>query len=167
MKTTAALLAVLILSVGALGQKYHPDVQSVRNIVEKWNSGYRAMDPTAMSATIADRYDLVNRFGEWSSFDNKREEYEKLWMWVFKEVYRGKPGPDHKIHDVRRLTKGAMTVQAWAKYEEPIITSDGKTIPPFMQWVTFVVVKQRNGWRIASHNIHNQFVNPDNRGDVR
>lgn len=159
MKRSLILFAVLAFSVSAYGQKYHPDVQAVRDVIAKWDAGYRALDPKAMSTTIADQHDFVNPFGQWFNYNN-REDYEKMWSWAFTNVYNGKPGPQHEIEYVRRLTDDVTIVQAWATRKEPVAVPDGKKIPPFTQWVTFVVVKQNGEWRIASHSIHNQLSDP-------
>lgn len=159
MKRSLVLFALFLFATSAYAQKYHPDVQAVRDVIEKWSVGYVAMDPKTMSATIADQYDIVNRFGQWINHNN-REDYEKMWSWTFSNVYNGKPGPAHNIEYVRLVTDDVAIVQTWATRKEPVTLPDGKKIPPFTQWVTFVVVKQKDGWRIASQNIHNQFGDP-------
>ncbi|MGQ0542380.1 MAG: SgcJ/EcaC family oxidoreductase [Blastocatellia bacterium] len=159
MKKKLVILAILVLAATGYGQKYHPDVQAVRDVIQKWDAGYRTLDPKAMSATIADQYDFVNRFGQWTNHNN-REDYEKMWTWAFANVYNGKPGPEHNIEYVRRLTDDVAIVQVLATRKEPVILPYGTKIPPFTQWVMFVVVKQKDEWRIASHNIHNQFPDP-------
>ena len=159
MKSLLLLFASFFLVSASYAQKYHPDVQEVRDVIEKWNAGYLALDPKAMSATIADQHDFVNRFGQWFNH-NDREGYEKMWSWVFSDVYKGKPGPEHHIEYVRRLTNDVAIVQAYATRKEPVTLPDGKKIPPFTQWATFVLVKQKDEWRIASHTVHNQIANP-------
>ena len=160
MKKVLFILLVVVSASAAFGQKYHPKVQAVRDVVEKWDSGYRAMDPKAMSATIADELDFVNRFGERLTIYS-RDEYEKMWTWAFTSVYKGKPGPEHDIRTVRFITEDVVIVHATATRTEPVITSDGKKIPPFTQQATFVLVKKNDEWRITAHNINNQFADPD------
>lgn len=163
MKRILFLFAILLFAPSAFAQKYHPDTQAIRDVIEKWDAGYRALDPKAMSAMIADQHDFVNRFGEWFNH-NDREGYEKMWGWAFANVYNGKPGPQHHIEYVRRLNENAAIVQAHATRKEPVVLPDGKKIPPFTQWVTFVLVKKNDEWRIASHTVHNQFPDPHKSG---
>jgi uncharacterized protein (TIGR02246 family) len=157
------LFAVLLFAICVQGQKYHPRVQAVRDAVEKWNSGYRALDPKRMSASIADELEFVNRFGQHFHIRTK-DEYEQMWNWAFTNIYRGKPGPDHEIRSVRFVGEDVAVVQATATRTEPVIVSDGTKIPPFTQHATFVLVETKAGWRITTHNIHNQFPDPDKSG---
>ena len=160
MKQVLFILLLFVLASTTFGQKYHPTVQAVRDVVEKWNDGYRAMDPTVMSSTIDDELDIVNRFGQ-KVLIKSRADYEKMWTWAFTDIYKGKPGPHHNIQSVRFITPDVAIIHATASRTEAVITSDGQKIPPFTQQATFVVVKKKDAWRITSHNINNQFADPD------
>jgi uncharacterized protein (TIGR02246 family) len=160
MKKVLFVLLVVVSASAAFGQKYHPKVQAVRDVVEKWNMGYRAMDPKAMSATIADELDFVNRFGQRLTIYS-RDEYEKIWAHAFTSIYKGKPGPEHDVQTVRFITEDVVIVHSTEIRTEPVITSDGKKIPPFTEQATFVLVKKNDEWRITAHNMNNQFADPD------
>lgn len=62
MRKILIVFAVLIFTAAGYGQKYHPEVQAVRDVIEKWDTAYRNMDAKAMAATIADEYELSKPF---------------------------------------------------------------------------------------------------------
>ena len=59
MKTFLFVIVFLVFASAGYGQKYHPDEQAARDLIEKWNSGYRALDAETMAATAAPRASAI------------------------------------------------------------------------------------------------------------
>ena len=147
-----AVLALVALSVGAGGKT--DDERAVRELIARWDAAYRSLDARAIAALETEDFELVNRFGWWTKAAS-REDNERMWAWGFANIYRGKPGPQHTVESVRFVRPDVAVVQAHADW--PALTlDDGTQIPPHGEIVTFVVVRQKKTWLIASQNIHNQ-----------
>ena len=158
MKYTFLLMVVAMFASTAFSQKYHPTEQAVRDTVENWYNGYRKMDPKAMSATIAEELDLVDRSGE-KFVAYSREEYEKIWSWAFAKLEKEKPGAHHEVDTVRFVTPDVAIVHSTTmRYDE------GKNVPRVTQVATFVLVKKNDVWRITSQNVNGR--SPDPLGNV-
>ena len=146
------VLAVLVFSVGAQAKPY--DERAVRDLIERWDAAYRSLDAKALAALETEDFELVNRVGWWTKASS-RAENERMWAWGFEVIYKGRPGPKHTVESVRFVSADAAVVQAHADW--PALTlDDGTAIPPHGEIVTFVVVRQKKNWLIASQNIHNQ-----------
>jgi len=147
-----ALLAVVAFSAGASAKPN--DERAVRELIERWDAAYRSLDAKALAALETEDFELVDRFGWWTKV-RSREQNGRMWAWVFESVYRRKPGPKHTIESVRFVSSEVAIVQASADW--PALTlPDGTAIPPHGEIITFVVVKQKKTWLIASQNTHNQ-----------
>lgn len=153
MKFLFATITILIVSAGAFGQKYHPEVQAIRDVVEKWSMGYQAMEPDSMSATIAMGHELVDRSGK-VVYLGSRENYERFWSLAFKNDYAPKPGPEYRIDSVRFLNQETAVVYATATRSETDALPNGKTVLTGPQLSTFVLVKKDGVWQIALHSVH-------------
>jgi uncharacterized protein (TIGR02246 family) len=149
---------VAVSSIAVYGQSR--DEQAVREIIVRWDAAYRALDAKTIAALETTDFEIVTRFGTWYS-PASREENERMWAWLFTEIYKGKPGPKHAIDRIRFVTPDVAIVQTRGYRKESVTLSDGTIIPPFGQTVTFTVVRQKEGWRIAAQNIHNQFKDID------
>ena len=149
---------VAVSSVAAYGQSN--DERAVREIIVKWDEAYRALDAKTIAALETPDFEIVTRFGTWYP-QTAREENERMWAWLFTEIYKGKPGPKHSIDRIRFITPDVAIVQTRGCRKESVTLSDGTVIPPFGQTVTFTVVRRKEGWRIAAQNIHNQFKDID------
>ena len=152
------LLLAFILTLGAVGfgqSGKAKDEQKVRELIGKWDAAYRAMDGSAMAALEAPDFELVDRFGDWHA-QTSREENARMWNWVFKNIYQGKPGPPHTVERVRFVTGETAIVICKAFWAEPIKLPDGSVIPPHGQTTTFTVVKTKEGWQIAAQTVHNR-----------
>jgi uncharacterized protein (TIGR02246 family) len=146
------MLAVLVVSVGA--QAKPNDERAVRDLIERWDAAYRSLDAKALAALETEDFELINRVGWWTKA-RSRAENERMWAWGFEVIYKGKPGPKHTVESVRFVSPEVAVVQAHADW--PALTlDDGTNIPPHGEIVTFVVVRQKKNWLIASQNIHNQ-----------
>ena len=147
------VLALAALSAGAGGKKVD-DERAVRELITRWDAAYRSLDARAVAALETEDFELVNRVGWWTKARG-REDNERMWAWGFDVIYKGKPGPQHTVESVRFVSPDVAVVQAHADW--PALTlPDGTPIPPHGEIVTFVVVKQKKTWLIASQNIHNQ-----------
>jgi uncharacterized protein (TIGR02246 family) len=129
--------------------------RSVRDLINQWDAAYRRLDAKALAKLETSDFELVNRLGQWTPF-KAREDNERMWAWAFTNIYNGKPGPEHSVERVRFIRPDTAIVQARAFWPDEITLPDGTRIPPHGEIDTFVVVKQKDGWRIASQNIHNQ-----------
>ena len=131
------------------------DERCVRDLISKWDVAYRALDAKAMVALETSDFELVDRFGNWFP-QTSREENERMWAWGFANIYQGKPGPKHTVERIRFIQPDVAIVQARAYWADVITLPDGTRVPPHGQITTFVVVKQKEGWRIAAQNVHNK-----------
>lgn len=131
------------------------DEQKIRELIGKWDAAYRAMDGNAMAALEAPDFELVDRFGDWH-LQASREENARMWNWVFKNVYQGKPGPRHSIERIRFIGAESAVVICSAFWADPITLPDGTIIPPHGQTTTFTLVKNKEGWQIAVQTVHNK-----------
>lgn len=150
MKYMFLLMVVVVSASTGFSQKYHPTEQAVRDVVEKWNDGYRKMDSKAMSATIGEELDFVNRSGERFRIYS-REEYEKLLSWSFTNLDKEKPGSHQEVDSVRFITPDVAIVHSTTmRYEKD------KPMPEVTQIATFVLVKKNDAWLIASHTVNSR-----------
>ena len=131
------------------------DEREIRNLISKWDAAYRALDAKAMVALETPDFELVDRFGNWFP-QTSRQENERMWSWAFANVYKGKPGPKHTVERIRFIQPNVAVVQARAFWAEVITLPDGTRVPPHGQLTTFIVVNQKEGWRIAAQNVHNK-----------
>ena len=156
MKYAFFLIVVAICASTGFSQKYHPTEQAVRDTIEKWNDAYRKMDPKAMSLTIGEELDFIDRSGE-KFVVYSRAEYEKLWTWVFAKGEKEKLGSLREVDSVRFITADVAIVHSTAMQYD-----DGKKVPEVTQVATFVLVKKNDAWLITSHNINNRLADPRN-----
>jgi uncharacterized protein (TIGR02246 family) len=147
------VIAMLAIASFGFGGKRN-DERAVRDLIERWDAAYRSLDAKALVALETEDFELVNRLGWWTPFKT-REDNERMWAWAFATIYNGKPGPKHTVERVRFIRPEVAIVQAHAAWPA-LMLPDGTSIPPHSEIVTFVVVKQKEGWRIASQSIHNQ-----------
>ena len=157
MKQILILLAfILALGTIGFGQKAAAnDEQKVRELIGKWDAAYRALDGNAIAALETPDFEMVDRFGDWIA-QTSREENARMWNWTFKNIYRGKAGPQHTIERVRFINRESAVVVCKAFWAEVITLSDGTRIPPHGQTTTFTVVKTKEDWRIAAQTFHNK-----------
>jgi uncharacterized protein (TIGR02246 family) len=148
--------ATVVQLAGTSNQAQLPaqDEQGVRELMARWNAAYRGLDASALAALETDDYQMVDRFGEW--YDSRgAAENERLWDWAFKNIYRGKPGPERTIENVRFLRPEVAIVGAKGQWGE-ITLDDGTRIRPHGEIDTFVLVKQGKQWKVAQLDIANQ-----------
>jgi len=152
------ILLAFILGLGIIGfgqTKTTNDEQKIRELIGKWDAAYRALDGKAIAALETEDFELVDRFGNWIA-QTSREENERMWNWTFKNIYQGKPGPQHTIERIRFINPNSALVVCKAFWAEIITLPDGQKIPPHGQTTTFTVVKNKAGWQIAAQTIHNK-----------
>lgn len=159
-KSFLLTFVMLLIGVCQLSVFCQKDEQAVRDVINKWDAAYRAMDAKAMAALKTPDYELINRFGDWYP-QTSREENERMWAFAFTQIYRGKPGPKHTIKRIRFIAPNVALVLASAYWAEEITLSDGTRIPPHGQTTTFTVVKQKKQWLIAAQTVHNQMKDID------
>jgi uncharacterized protein (TIGR02246 family) len=149
----ALILALVIVCVGAGGRAN--DESSVRNLIARWDAAYRSLNAKALVNLLTPDYELINRLGQWTPFKS-REANERMWTWAFTNIYHGKPGPHHTVERIRFIQPDVAVVQARAYWSDEIVLPGGTRIPPHGEIDTFIVVRQKKGWRISAQNIHNQ-----------
>jgi uncharacterized protein (TIGR02246 family) len=153
--TPLVAAAVLALSpTPAMSQSGIAEDPGVRQLIAQWNAAYRRLDAKALAMLETPDFEIVDRFGHWVRSEGP-EFNEQLWAGTFRDIYRGKPGPERTVQRVRMLTPEVALVQATTHWEE-VVLDDGTRIPPHGEIDTFVLVKQGGAWRIAAMNIHNQ-----------
>jgi len=155
-----AVIALASASLFAAGPKH--DEQGVRDLIARWNAAYRGMDAKTLASLNTPDFEMIDRFGHWL-VPKDRSEMERLWEWTFKEVYKGKPGPERQIESIRFLAPEVALVEARAHHPEPIVLDDGQVIPPFWEINTYVCVDRGGEWLVAAHSIHNQ-ITPEMEG---
>ena len=164
-KTMLLLTFILGLSAFGFGQRGAAnDERKIHELIGKWDAAYRAMDGKAIAALETPYFELVDRFGDWHPFSS-REENGQMWSWTFKNIYQGKPGPQHTIERIRFLNPKSAVVICKAFWAEIITLPDGTRIPPHGQTTTFTVVKNKEGWQIAAQTIHNKMPGDGPGGD--
>lgn len=146
---------ICVCSVVAFGQDNHRQERAVRDLIARWNAAYRGLDAKTMAALQTPDFEIVNRLGQWTP-NASTAQNEEMWAWAFANIYKGKPGPDHKIERVRFLSPDVALVQARAYWNDVIVLDDGTRIPPHGEIDTFVTVRNAHVWRVAALNIHNQ-----------
>jgi uncharacterized protein (TIGR02246 family) len=132
------------------------DGSGVREFVTRWNAAYTGLNPKALAALETPDFEFIDRFGHWMQSEGPAFN-EQLWASTFKDIYHGRPGPEHTVEHIRILRPGVALVQAHANWGE-ITLDDGTRIPPHGEIATFVLVKDKDGWHAASLNIHNQMA---------
>ncbi len=148
------VLVIITNTFGAEG-RINNDERSIRDLINQWDAAYRHLDAKSLAQLETPDFELVNRLGQWMPFKS-REDNVRMWAWAFTNIYHGKSGPQHSVERVRFIRTDIAIVQARASWPDEITLPDGTRIPPHGEIDTFVVVKQKEGWRIASQNIHNQ-----------
>ncbi|HKU22712.1 MAG TPA: hypothetical protein VJQ50_16995 [Terriglobales bacterium] len=89
-----------IAAVTICCQSRGPDERGVRELISRWNAAYRSLDAKTLSALQTPDFEIVNRLGQWTPTSSSAQN-EQMWAWAFTNIYKGKPGPDHKIERVR------------------------------------------------------------------
>lgn len=131
------------------------DEKDVSDLITQRNASYHNLDAKALAALETPDFQLVDRFGD--NITSQGPEYnERMWAWTFKEVYKGKPAPEHKILKVRFITPDVAIVETGNQWPE-LKLDNGTVIPPHGELDTFTVVRSGSRWRIAMQTIHNQF----------
>ncbi len=150
-------VAASVLWGGVLASQMKPgDKAAVQHFVVRWNAAYTGLDAKALAALETSDFELIDRFGHRIQSQG-RAFNERLWTLTFKDIYRGKPGPEHTIEHIRFLSPTVALVQAHADWGE-VTLDDATRIPPHGEIATFVLVRDGNEWRAASLNIHNQLA---------
>ncbi len=139
----------------AFGQAHNREDRGVRDLIARWNAAYRSLDAKTLAALQTPDFEIVNRLGQWTP-NASTVQNEAMWAWAFANIYKGKPGPDHKIERVRFLSRDVALVQARAYWTDVIVLDDGTRIPPHGEIDTFVALRQAHVWRVAALNVHNQ-----------
>ena len=111
---------------------------------------YRNLDANALAATLAPDFRLGDNYQSQGPDFNQR-----MWAWGFKHIYKGRPGPEHRIINVEFLAPGVAIVQTAADWQE-IVLDNGMKIPPHGEVDTFIAVKRHGEWKIKMQTIHNQ-----------
>ena len=112
------------------------------------------MDGQAMAELSKPDYSIVNRTGFWIQASDRSETAE-LFNTTFREIYKGKPGPEHKIEQVRFIHADVAEVYLSAFWPDEITLDDGQRIPPHGEIVLLTMVRQEGSWRIATESVHN------------
>ena len=155
--------AVLVTAVGGLlSQAAGSPEADLRDFIARWNTAYTEMNAAAMAALETPDFELIDRFGHWIKSEGP-EFNERLWAMTFRDIYRGKPGPAHRIESIRILSPQAAIVQARAFRPDGVTLDDGTHIPPFWEIATYTLVRTPKGWRVAVLNVHNQ-IEPGTEG---
>ena len=155
-RMTAALAALMVAlcAAPAVSQGTVAEDPGVRQLIARWNAAYRRLDAKALAELETPDIEIIDRFGHWVRSEGP-EVSERLWTATFRDIYKGKPGPERAVQRVRMLTPEVAVVQATTHWDE-VTLDDGTRIPPHGEIDTFVLVKRRGAWRIAALNIHNQ-----------
>src|SRR5689334_25272268 len=110
------------------------DAKAVRDVIRKRSAAYHNLDARALAALETPDFQLVDRFGDNISSDGP-EYNERMWAWTFREVYKGKPGPEHKIVGLRFVTADVAIVQTGTHWTE-LKLDYGTVIPPHGEFDT-------------------------------
>lgn len=154
MRRVGFLLLIITFSLGGHAQSAGDD-QIVRNLVERWDAAYVALDAKTLANLHTPEFDIVNRLGQWTHKSSNPAQ-EELWAWTFRVIYNGKPGPSHTIEKVRFLTPEVACVLTRGYWKDVITLDDGTKIPPHGEVDTLTVVKKDGNWKVAWIDIHNQ-----------
>lgn len=169
MKTLSLLMLSGILCLAA-NPATETDERAVREMMTRRNAAYHNLDAKALSALLTPDYRLVDRLGD--NYQSQGAEFNtRMWDWGFKNIFRGRRPPEHRIINVEFIAPSVALVQTACNWEE-IVLNNGQKIPPHGEVATFVVVKREGEWKVKMQLVHNQAAerigdNFDFRGELK
>jgi uncharacterized protein (TIGR02246 family) len=149
-----AFVILALAGTSSMAQSTIPEDPAVRELIARWNAAYRKLDARTLASLHTADVEIIDRFGHWVRSEGP-EFTERLWTMTFRDIYKGKPGPERSVRNVRMLSPDVALVQATTQWDE-VVLDDGTRIPPHGEIDTFVLVRRDGAWRVAAINIHNQ-----------
>ena len=126
--------------------------RAVRTLISRWVEAYRELDARRLAALETPDVVIVDRFGE-VHLPHGRREAEKLWSDAFETVSTNTPPITVTIDHIQFIRPDAAVVQVSWRFAEGILLTDGERIPPYSQVDTYVLIKRKNVWLVAAHNM--------------
>lgn len=148
------LFGLAVVALRAPSARTASGETEVRDLINKRSAAYHNLDAKGLAALETPDFRLVDRFGDNIASDGP-EYNERMWAWTFKEIYKGKPAPDHYIVGIHFLTPDVAVVQTANQWQE-LKLDDGTIIPPHGEVDTFVVLRKQGSWKLAVQTIHNK-----------
>ena len=150
------LIALLLGGTLCFAAEPQPDsdTRAIGDLIARRNVAYRNLDAKALASLFTPDYRLVDRLGD--NYRSSGAAYnERMYAWGFKHVYRGRPGPVHRIINIELIAPTVALAQTAAQWDE-IVLDNGQKVPPHGEIDTFIVVKREGEWKIKMQTIHNQ-----------
>jgi len=152
-----AIFCILLLasSVFASHERQHLMVgeqRAIRTLISRWVEAYRELDARRLAALETPDVVIVDRFGE-LHLPHGRRETERLWSDAFEMVSTNTPPMMVTIEHIQFIRPDAAVVQVSWRFAEGILLTDGERIPAYSQVDTYVLIKRKNVWLVAAHNM--------------
>ena len=124
---------------------FKSEVRSVHELIERWCTAYGDLDENELAALESPDVEIVDRFGE-LHVAKQRTDVERFWAEGFEMISRA-------IEEIRSTRPDVVIVHADIAYSGGIPLKGGDYIPAFSEIHTFIVSRDKAGWRIAGHDI--------------
>ena len=152
-----AIFCILLLAFSAFASQERQDLtageqRAIRTLISRWVEAYRELDARRLAALETPDVVIVDRFGE-VHVSHGRHETERLWSDAFAMVSTNTPSITVTIDHIQFIRPDAAVVQASWRFAEGILLTDGERIPPYSQVDTYVLIKRKNVWLVAAHNM--------------
>jgi len=127
-------------------------VRPVRELIERWCTAYGDLNEKQLAALESPDVEIVDGFGELRVAKQQTDE-ERFWAEGFEMIRREDFHPVWAIEEIRSTRPAVVIVHADISYSGGIPLKGGDYIPAFSEIHTFIVSRDKAGWRIAGHDI--------------
>jgi uncharacterized protein (TIGR02246 family) len=121
----------------------------IRVLIDQLNADWNRHDLHAFAALFEPDASLISPTGTWW---HGREEIERELTALHKSMLKNSR-MSGMIEDIRMIRPDVALVEGIGEDDTGIIGADGRKIPAGHAVFTYVLVKQRDGWRIASYHL--------------
>jgi ketosteroid isomerase-like protein len=127
-------------------------VRPVRELIERWCTAYGDLNEKELAALESPDVEIVDRFGE-LHVAKQQTDQERFWAEGFEMIRREDFHPVWAIEEIRSTRPDVVIVHADISYSGGIPLKGGDYIPAFSEIHTFIVPRDKAGWRIVGHDI--------------
>ena len=127
-------------------------VRPVRELIERWCTAYGDLNEHELAALESPDVEIVDRFGELHVAKQRTDE-ERFWAEGFEMIRREDFHLVCTIEEIHSTRPDVVIVHADISYSSGIPLKGGDYIPAFSEIHTFIVSRDKEGWRITGHDI--------------